>query len=58
MGKGTMVGIIAAIGAIFGSMVMEGGNPASLMAPPAILLIIVAAFYIAAVLTRRRAGTA
>jgi chemotaxis protein MotA len=44
MGKGTMVGVIAALGAIFVSMVMEGGNPASLLAPPAILLIIVGTF--------------
>lgn len=44
MGKGTMVGILAAFGAIFGSMVMEGGNPASLIAPPAMLLIFVGTF--------------
>lgn len=44
MGKGTMVGVLAAIGAIFGSMVMEGGNPASLIAPPALILIIVGTF--------------
>jgi chemotaxis protein MotA len=44
MGKGTMIGIVAAIGAIFGSMVMEGGNPAALIAPPALILIIVGTF--------------
>ena len=44
MGKGTMVGVVAAMAAIFGSMVMEGGNPASLMAPPALILIIVGTF--------------
>jgi chemotaxis protein MotA len=44
MGKGTMVGIIAAFAAIFGSMIMEGANPASLIAPPALLLIIVGTF--------------
>jgi hypothetical protein len=41
MGKGTMVGLLCAFGAIFGSMIMEGGNPAALIAPPALLLIIV-----------------
>ena len=44
MGKGTIVGIVCAFGAIFGSMVMEGGNPAALIAPPALLLIIVGTF--------------
>jgi chemotaxis protein MotA len=44
MGKGTIVGIVCAFGAIFGSMVMEGGNPASLIAPPALVLIIVGTF--------------
>jgi chemotaxis protein MotA len=44
MGKGTMVGIIAAFAAIFGSMIMEGANPASLIASPALLLIIVGTF--------------
>ena len=44
MGKGTIIGVAAAIGAIFGSMVMEGGNPASLIAPPALVLIIVGTF--------------
>jgi chemotaxis protein MotA len=44
MGKGTIVGILCAFGAIFGSMVMEGGNPAALIAPPALLLIIVGSF--------------
>ena len=33
-----------AFGAIFGSMVMEGGNPTSLIAPPALMLIIVGTF--------------
>lgn len=36
-----MVGIVAGFGAILGCMVMEGGNPASLVAPPALLLILV-----------------
>ena len=37
-------GAIAPSGAIFGCMIMEGGNPASLIAPPALLLIIVGTF--------------
>jgi len=44
MGKGTLVGVIAGFAAIFGAMVMEGGNPASLIAPPALLLIVVGTF--------------
>lgn len=44
MGKGTLVGVISGFAAIFGSMIMEGGNPASLIAPPALLLIIVGTF--------------
>lgn len=44
MGKGTLVGLVCAFGAIFGSMIMEGGNPAALIAPPALLLIIVGTF--------------
>jgi chemotaxis protein MotA len=44
MGKGTMIGVMCAMGAIFGSMIMEGANPASLLAPPALLLIIVGTF--------------
>jgi chemotaxis protein MotA len=44
MGKGTIIGIVCAIGAVFGSMIMEGGNPASLIFPPAILLTTVGTF--------------
>lgn len=44
MGKGTLVGVLCGIGAIFAAMIMEGGNPASLIAPPALLLIIVGSF--------------
>ena len=44
MGQGTMVGIGAGLGAIFISMIMEGANPASLIAPPALLLILVGTF--------------
>lgn len=41
MDPGTIAGIVAAFVAVLGSMVMEGGNPASMIAPPAILLVIV-----------------
>lgn len=44
MGTGTVVGIVAALVAVFGSMIMEGGNPTSLVAPPALLLITVGTF--------------
>lgn len=44
MGKGTLVGVIAGLGAIFAAMIMEGGNPASLIAPPALVLILVGTF--------------
>jgi chemotaxis protein MotA len=41
VGKGTMIGIPMVFVAVFGCMIMEGGNPAALIAPPALLLIIV-----------------
>ena len=41
MDPGTIAGIVAAFVAVLGSMVMEGGNPASMLAPPAILLVFV-----------------
>jgi chemotaxis protein MotA len=44
MGKGTMVGVVAGLGAIFAAMIMEGGNPASLVAPPALVLILIGTF--------------
>jgi chemotaxis protein MotA len=44
MGKGTIVGILCGFGAIFVSMMMEGGNPGSLIAPPALILILVGSF--------------
>jgi chemotaxis protein MotA len=37
----TIAGILVAFGAIIGSMVMEGGNPAAIIQPPALLLIFV-----------------
>lgn len=48
MGKGTVVGVLCGLGGIFVSMMMEGGNPASLLAPPALILIIVGSFGAAA----------
>lgn len=44
MGKGTIVGVMCGLTAVLVSMLMEGGNPASLIAPPAILLITVGTF--------------
>ena len=44
MGLGTIVGCVACLVAIFGAMIMEGGNPGSLVAPPALLLILVGSF--------------
>lgn len=41
MDPATIIGLVLALGAIFGSMVMEGGNPASLFLPPAMVLIFV-----------------
>jgi len=37
----TIVGLFVAFGAIIGSMIMEGGNPMSIVAPPALVLIFV-----------------
>jgi chemotaxis protein MotA len=41
MDPAAIVGIVVAFVAIFGSMIMEGGSPASLMLPPAMFLIFV-----------------
>lgn len=41
MDPGTIAGIAAAFIAVLGSMIMEGGNPAAMLAPPAILLVFV-----------------
>src|SRR3954452_17722889 len=41
MDPATIVGIVMAFGAIFGSMIMEGGNPAALIIPPALILVFV-----------------
>ena len=47
MDPGTLIGIILAFGAVLGSMVMEGGNPASILLPPAMLLVFVGTFGVA-----------
>lgn len=39
MDPGTLVGVALALGAIFVSMIMEGGNPMSIVSPPAMLLV-------------------
>jgi chemotaxis protein MotA len=44
MGLGSIVGVVAGFAAVFVSMIMEGGNPASLIAPPALILILVGTF--------------
>ena len=41
MDPSTIVGLVMAFGAIIGSMVLEGGNPAAIIAPPALVLIFV-----------------
>jgi len=40
----TIVGIVLAFVAILGSMVMEGGNPAAMIAPPAMFLVFIGTF--------------
>lgn len=39
MDVATLVGVVVALGAIFMSMIMEGGNPASIILPPAMLIV-------------------
>ena len=41
MDPATIIGLVLGFAAIIGSMVMEGGNPAAIIAPPALLLIFV-----------------
>ena len=38
MDPGTLAGIGLALAAVFGSMIMEGGNPAGILLPPAMML--------------------
>jgi chemotaxis protein MotA len=44
MGKGTIVGIVCGLGGIFVSMILEGGDPSSLLAAPALILIVIGSF--------------
>jgi len=41
MDPATIVGLVVAFGAIIGSMIMEGGNPMTIVVPPALVLIFV-----------------
>lgn len=41
MDPATIIGLVVGFVAIIGSMILEGGNPAALIAPPALLLIFV-----------------
>ncbi len=47
MDPGTLVGIVLALAAVMISMVMEGGNPASILLPPALILVFVGTFGVA-----------
>jgi chemotaxis protein MotA len=41
MDPATIIGLVLAFGAIIGANILEGGNPAGLIAPPALILIFV-----------------
>src|SRR5947199_176741 len=47
MDPGTFAGIALALGCLFGSMVMEGGNPAAIIAPGPIILVFGGTFGVA-----------
>lgn len=47
MDPATIIGIVIAFGAVMVSMVMEGGNPASILLPPAMLLVFGGTFGVA-----------
>ena len=47
MDPGTLVGMALAFGAVFGSMIMEGDNPAAIILPPAMVLVFVGTFGVA-----------
>src|SRR4051812_46697402 len=47
MDPGTFLGIILALVAIFGSVVLEGGNPAAIIAPGPLMLVFVGTFGVA-----------
>ena len=44
----TIIGVLAALGAIFGSMIMEGGSPAALLLIPSLILVFVGTFAVGA----------
>jgi len=43
----TLIGVVLAFVAVFGSMIMEGGNPASIFLPPAMMLVFLGTFGVA-----------
>ena len=47
MDPGTFAGIALALGCIFGSVFMEGGNPAAIIAPGALILVFGGTFGVA-----------
>src|SRR5919198_2402983 len=47
MDPGTIIGVGLAFAAVFVSMIMEGGNPASILLPPAMLLVFLGTFGVA-----------
>src|SRR6476620_8971853 len=47
MDVGTLVGIVLALLAVVGSMVMEGGSPTALLVPPAMILVFLGTFGVA-----------
>src|SRR5256885_4020241 len=47
MDPGTFAGIALALGCLFGSVVMEGGNPAAIIAPGPLLLVFGGTFGVA-----------
>jgi chemotaxis protein MotA len=47
MDPATIIGVVLAFAAVFVSMIMEGGNPASILLPPAMLLVFVGTFGVA-----------
>lgn len=44
MDPSVFIGLVLGFGAVFGSMIMEGGNPASIFLPPAMTLVFVGTF--------------
>lgn len=44
MDPGTIIGVVLAFAAIFGSMIMEGGDPASIMLPAPLILVFIGTF--------------